>query len=121
MIKEECLSAETNISSKQKMLSGVIDYISKNYTTENISVKKLAQIGNVSEVYLRRVFNSVYGTSPLNYINSLRLDYAQSLLKSGEYSVTEVCYMSGFNDISYFSRYYKKYFGISPQNSKLNN
>ena len=69
----------------------------------------------MSEVYLRRLFQSVYGMPPLKFINSLKLSRAEELLRTGECSVTDVAYLSGFFDESYFSREFKKRYGVCPR------
>jgi AraC-like DNA-binding protein len=63
---------------------------------------------------MRKLFNSVYGQSPIEYMRSVRIEYAKELLTSGEYSVTQVASLSGFNDAAYFSREFKKYFSVAP-------
>ena len=57
------------------------------------------------------------GVSPLAYINSLKITRAKELLLSGMYTVTEVAFMSGYSDISHFSREFKKSTGVSPRNA----
>ncbi|MBD9009716.1 MAG: AraC family transcriptional regulator [Clostridiales bacterium] len=48
------------------------------------------------------------------YIRKKRLEYACSMLKSGELSVAEVSEKAGFSDYNYFSRLFKKHYGVSP-------
>lgn len=104
------------------VLSPAVDYISENYTYENISIDKLAQLCGISQVYLRRLFHLTYGTSPIRYINNLKLMRARELIDSGEYTIGKAAAMSGFFDASYFSREFKKEFGLSPmQYSKERN
>lgn len=101
-------------ANQRKIVTKAEQYIGGHYTDDKISLKTLAEHCGVSEVYLRRIFKITHGCSPVAYINALRLSYASALLLSGEYSVTEVCYMSGFNNPSYFSRSYKAKYGTAP-------
>jgi len=55
------------------------------------------------------------------YLTSLRLDYAAKLLIISDFSSTEICYTSGFNDFSSFSRAFKKKFFISPSEYRSKN
>lgn len=97
-----------------KKLAPALHYIQENYTEENVPLAHLAALCGVSQPYLRRLFHRALQTSPALYMRALRLEYARELLLSGEYSVTDASFASGFNDTAYFSREFKKYFGISP-------
>ena len=100
--------------SKKAFLSPAIRYIDNNFHREIISVSHLAELCNVSEVYFRSIFKSMYGTSPIKYINSLKLTRAKELLCCEDIPINEVAYMSGYNDTSTFSREFKKATGITP-------
>jgi AraC-like DNA-binding protein len=108
----------SSYSPKNKILSTLtpaLDYINENYTQENIKLSHLASLCNVSEPYLRRLFNNVFSTSPAIYIRNLRINYAKDLIKSKEYTITEIAVMAGFCDVSYFSREFKKSTGLTPK------
>lgn len=69
--------------------------------------------------YLRKLFKKEMGITPLEYMTSLRMKKAESLLAAmltREYSVAEVARMCGFEDALYFSRVFKKTYGCSPSN-----
>ncbi len=91
-----------------------VDYIHSNYLLENISVAHLAQVCNISEVYLRSLFIKRFNLSPNKYIKNLKLKRAEELLSSGLYNVSEVCFLAGFSDESFFSREFKKHMGVTP-------
>lgn len=95
-------------------LAPALQYIETNYTNESITLPHLAGLCGVSEPHLRKLFHDAFSTTPSNYIRSMRINYAKDLLHSGEYSVTTVAALSGFNDLSYFSREFKKATGIPP-------
>lgn len=54
------------------------------------------------------------GKSPVELIQEFRLEKATYYLRSGQYSVSETSYKVGFSDPGYFSRTFKKKYGISP-------
>ncbi len=113
---KQAQSGQNYLSGRQDAVLAVAKaYILSRYTTETISVPLLAAHCGVSEVYLRRIFHTAFQMSPTAYVNHLRLSYARSLLTSGEYSVSEVCGISGFNDASYFCRAYKRKYGFPPR------
>lgn len=102
------------VEKKRRVLQPALDYIAENYINETISVGELARLCSVSEQYLRRLFAAVFSVSPTVYIRNMRLSYAAELLSSGECSVSNAATLSGFNDIPYFSREFKKAYGTSP-------
>lgn len=107
------------ISSKKKyIISPALEYIHSEYTNGNISIEYLSELCGVSPAYFRRIFLSCYGTSPIKYINNLKLERAKELLSSGLYSVRDVIELSGFNEPCYFNRFFKKETGITPKEFK---
>lgn len=81
---------------------------------KKISIKELADKCCMSTATFHRKFLKYAGMSPIKYRNSLRMKKAKELLLTGIYTVSEVAEMSGIEDICYFSKLYKQYFGISP-------
>ncbi len=81
---------------------------------EDLSVKDLAFITGLSLSSFKRKFSSIYRTSPNKYIISKRLEKAQSLLNTSKLSISEIAYDSGFSDVGYFSKTFKKYFNRTP-------
>ena len=102
--------------SKQLLIKPAVDYIHKHYTEELINAESLSTLCNISYDYLRILFQKFYGLSPIKYINKLKLNRAKELLSSGLYSVSESAYLSGFADVSHFSRFFKQNVGVSPIN-----
>ncbi len=96
------------------IIAPALEYIHRNYTKENLLISDLAKMCEISENYFRIIFKNVYGTSPQKYINALRLSYVKELIASGSYTITEAAEMSGYVDMCYFSRAFKKAEGISP-------
>ena len=100
--------------SRQNLLKPAVEYIHKNYTEELVSMEFLSELCGISYDYFRRLFKKYHGTSPVKYINSLKLKRAKELLASGFYSVSEVAFASGFSDLSHFSRFFKAHVGVLP-------
>lgn len=96
-------------------IAPAIEHIKQHYTEEAIEIPFLAALCGISEVYLRTLFQRAFGVSPVKYINSLKLDRAKELLRTGLYHVSEVAFLSGFSDASQFSRAFKQATGVSPR------
>lgn len=113
------MQAEYHIPySHSSVIEPAVEYIHANYDKENISIAQLAERCNISQVHLRNTFIKLFAMPPVKYINSLKMTRAGELLLSGLYTVSEVCFLSGFHDESYFSREFKKAFGVSPKEYK---
>lgn len=115
IIKQELSANYFPKKSTLETIKPAIEYIYQNYTLEHISLSHLAELCSISEPYLRRLFHNVFMTSPSVYIRNLRIKYAKELIRSKQYSITDVAILSGFNNPSYFSREFKKAEGISPK------
>lgn len=99
--------------SADKIIKPALEYIHRNYTSENISVDKLARLCGISTTYLRNVFLKCKNTTPLKYINGLKLSRAKELIVSDYYTIPQISELSGFGDESYFCRYFKKITGMT--------
>lgn len=109
------MQTEYNIPyTKSAIIEPAINYIHLNYYKENISIEYLASLCGISTVHLRNTFTKKFAVSPVKYINALRMTRAKELLGSQFYTVSEVCFLSGYNDESYFSREFKKQFNMTP-------
>lgn len=94
-------------------LSTVIHYIEERYA-ENISLKDLALQCYLCPSYFIREFKKKYNVSPYQYLISKRLLKAEELVRSHELTLKEICSQVGYEDISSFSKLFKRRFGMSP-------
>lgn len=99
---------------KHALIAPAVERIHAEYATQSVSIAALAALCGITPEYFRAIFRGIYHTSPLRYINDLRLSRAAELIASGEYSVTEAARRSGFLDPAHFSRAFKKRFGVPP-------
>jgi len=77
------------------------------------SLSSLAAHVYMSPFHFARVFRTLVGRPPHRYLLERRLLHAAELLRGG-LSVTEACFQSGFNNLSHFSRQFRRYFGVHP-------
>jgi AraC-like DNA-binding protein len=68
---------------------------------------------NMSPFHFARVFRALVGKPPYRYLLELRLQRAAELLRGG-LNVTEACFQSGFNNLSHFSRRFRRQYGVQP-------
>ncbi|MBQ8893837.1 MAG: helix-turn-helix transcriptional regulator [Clostridia bacterium] len=81
----------------------------------NEKVAYYAALCGMSEAGFRRLFREFTGRAPVDYRNELRLERARSLLRSGEYNVSEAAEKAGFSNLSFFIRLYKMKYGHTPK------
>lgn len=88
--------------------------VDANLSDSDLSVEQIGDKMNLSRVQLYRKIKALTGTSPVDLVRQRRLDQARNLLKSGNFSVSEIAYKVGFSSPSYFTKCYKDYFGKNP-------
>ncbi len=88
--------------------------IMEDYYTEAVTVKDLADLSGRSLSTFKREFNEIFGTTPRQWITHRRLDRARVLLLNQDHNVSEACFEVGFENVSHFSRLFKKQYGYSP-------
>lgn len=94
-------------------LRTVLAYIDQHYH-ENISLSQMANLSNMSKQHFCRVFKSITGKRPMDYINYLRINKAVNLLTEKNFNISEIAMAVGFDDSNYFSRLFKKYQKTTP-------
>lgn len=104
-------------SQNYNLIFNIINYIHKNYWNE-ISLDFLSKEFFINKFYLCNIFKQVTGT-PLNqYLINCRLMKAKELLLKDR-TVEDVCFEVGYNNLSHFSRSFKKYIGKSPKQFQM--
>ncbi|MEO2063103.1 MAG: helix-turn-helix transcriptional regulator [Christiangramia sp.] len=96
-----------------KAIENAVEYISNNLSTVG-TVDEIAKEVNLNVNKLQEGFQAIYGQTVNSYIRDVRLTKALNLLSTGEKNVSEVVYELGLSSRSYFSKIFKKKYGISP-------
>ena len=96
-------------------LSRVLDFIHGSPDAE-ITLADLAQIAQVSRFHFSRLFKRSTGSSPMAYVERVRMLRARELLSVPNTSIASVAALIGFSDQSHFGRRFKLYFGTTPSN-----
>lgn len=94
-------------------LAPAVDHI-RRHLAERISVDGLARMAGMSRPVFYRTFKASFGITPLEHVLNERINAARELLADPTLSVSEVCYRSGFNNLNYFTRQFKRIVGLTP-------
>ena len=100
---------------KEETVSVVKKYIDDNFCDANISLEKIGKNVNYNEKYISSLFKTYLKIGVIDYINTLRMQYACTLMQQGYKSIKDISNMCGYKDPNYFSRIFKKRMGISPR------
>lgn len=98
----------------ETLIKKVMGWLEENVSDAEVTVDQLAAHVGMGRTSMYNKIKGLTGKSPVELIQDYRLEKATYYLKSGQYSVSETCYKVGFSDPGYFSRTFKKHFGISP-------
>ena len=96
------------------------EFIETHYADINLSLQSIAEHLKMSPAYVGRLFKQYEQCSVGDYLNSYRLDKACELLVGSSYNVKEVADCLGFNNASYFITLFKKKYGMTPKEYRLN-
>lgn len=111
--KLSALSEERTTDTQSSFLTAV-SYMHEHFTDPELTVASLVRLSHMSNTYFRKLFQQKFCTTPSKYLSDLRTGYAEQLLATGQYNVTEAALASGFYDPKYFSRVLKRRFGAPP-------
>lgn len=101
-------------STSAKLFKPLLEYIEKSYMN-SITLADMAQVSGMSASHFSVLFHEFFRQTPIDYLNSYRIERASLLLINSDIPVTEVAYRCGFNDSSYFVKVFKKYKKITPK------
>lgn len=88
-------------------------YIQENYQ-KDLSLDELSKELDISPYYFSKLFKEETGSNFVEYLTSLRMSRAKELLKDENRSMKEICMEVGYSDPNYFSRIFKRNFGVTP-------
>ena len=92
-----------------------------NHFKENLTLDQLAQLAHLNKYYLAHTFRAEFGTSPINYLISRRVEESRFLLRETDHTLSLIAQMLGFSSLSYFSQCFRRVEGISPMEYRKRN
>lgn len=114
MLYEMVTSGSYQSKGKKKLgLEETRDYMDNHYH-EEITIDQLAKIAELSPKYYMDIFKKTYGQSAMEYLAQVRMNKAKQLMLGSGRILKDVAHLVGYKDEFYFSRKFKKEFGLSP-------
>ncbi len=93
--------------------SKILRYLNQHYN-EQVKLKDISKLYYINKNYASYIFKRNTGMTFSDYLNKIRMEQAKKLLVSTEYTIFEVSEMIGYMDYSYFSKAFKKKYGVTP-------
>lgn len=118
IISQGYYSSETTHTSRDlkriMQLKQALEYIESSYAN-TICLQDISESVQMSPKYFCRFFQEMTHRTPIEYLNNYRIERACYLLLTTNQTITEIAFNTGFNDLSYFIKTFKKYKGTTPK------
>ena len=108
------LEISDNRAEMNKIIFAVENYVAEHLESD-VSLSTIADALHFNASYLSRVFKQITDKSLTEYITEIRIKKACSLLNNTDLKIYEIASMTGFESASYFNKFFKKHFTITPQ------
>ena len=113
--KQGLLISSTGISfTHAKRIRKMLDYIHQHYAAP-LTVENITAAAGISNRECYRCFRSIIGKSPIEYLTKFRLATAVYKMTQTDDTINNISKSCGFENISYFNKCFKKYYGVSPK------
>ncbi|MBO5198548.1 MAG: helix-turn-helix transcriptional regulator [Lachnospiraceae bacterium] len=100
-------------NSLHSVISPSLEYLDRHLYDSELSLNAVFECSHVSRAYFNKRFRELYDCAPITYINTMRINKAKLLLKSGAYTREETAVLCGFHDTKYFYTVFKKHSGMT--------
>lgn len=97
-----------------RLLAKITDTVEAHIADSDFNVTRLQELLGLGSKLLYRKVKQMTGKTPVEFIRHIRMQRAAIMLREGRFSVSEVMYMVGFSNSSYFSKVFQKTYGITP-------
>ena len=115
--KDNCF----NVEMKNKVIEQAVNYVQENFNL-TVTLADTAERFSVSPEHFSRMFKKETGFGFCKYLNSVRLQHAEKILRETDRpNITKIAAECGFDDSNYFSKKFKEMYGVSPKKMSNNN
>jgi len=92
----------------------VMAFIEKNIDNAELTIDQFADAMKMGRTVFYNKIKSTLGLTPIDFVQEMRIKRSVQLMKSGNFTIAEIAYQTGFNDPKYFSRSFKKHMNATP-------
>lgn len=110
---QQLIPVSINSIRMTKECAQIKEYLDSNYS-EHITLDTLTSLTHMNKYYMVHSFTKYTGLSPIQYLNQTRLKRAQHLLRTTNYSISDIASSTGFSSQSYFTQIFRKNFNMTP-------
>jgi AraC-like DNA-binding protein len=116
---QPCFQLMSDNNYEKEYLTQAINLVERKIDDDSFKLNQFATEMANSRSTLYRKMKSLTGLTPIEFIRTIRLNHAVHILLNNNCDISEIAYRVGFNDPKYFSRCFKREFGLSPQKYKM--
>lgn len=102
----------------EQFMHQVMEYMEEQMDNSELTIDDFANKLLLSRTVFYRKLKSIVGLTPVDFIRDIRIKRAIQLIESDNFNISQVAYMTGFNDPKYFSKCFKKQMGVTPTEYK---
>lgn len=107
------------VNNQREILKRIYSYVSTNFSRE-ITLKEISELVGFTENYFCKFIKTSTNQTFLEFLNSYRCQIARNKMEQSDLSVTTIALESGFSSVSYFSKVFKKNYGLGPREYRKN-
>ncbi len=112
--KEKILLEQKGTNQNLIQLRKMVHFIQEHYA-ESLTLESISKVGEMGKTNCCAVFKTYLHTTPVDYLLAYRMSRSRNLLLETDLSITEIAYAVGFHDCSYYTKYFRNYYGKTPR------
>jgi AraC-like DNA-binding protein len=113
-LENEELKTKGNLLERSEKIKKIITYL-RTHMQDKVYISELAALISMNETYFCRYFKGATGMTPIEYLTHIRIEDAARMIRETDFKIIDICFMSGFENTSYFIRKFKEYKKTTPK------